>query len=149
MPLHGLTCRRVIGFAVPGDGAAKPRHPVTRPSADRFGAAGGPGRGAGGRAPGGDGGDRRGGQGSAGVDAEVDGARQRGEGVDRAGAFAGHLLAGGGEHAGDGAVSGLAGTTQPLFGESAGGAAEFDAVGLGRRVFVLSGVRVRDGRRPG
>ena len=53
-------------------------------------------------------------QGAAGVDAQFDGAQQRGQGVDRPGAFAGHLVTGGGQDPQDGAVAGLAGAAQLL-----------------------------------
>ena len=97
--------------------------------ADRFVAADSAcGGGDAGRAPGGDRSDRGGREGSAGVDVEVDGAQQRGERVDRPGAFAGHLVTGGGQYAQDGAISGSAGSAQLLIGETAGGAGEFGGV---------------------
>jgi hypothetical protein len=49
-----------------------------------------------------------------GVDAWGDGAQQRGQRVDRPGALARHLIAGGGEHAQHGAVAGSAGSVQLL-----------------------------------
>ena len=67
-------------------------------------------------------------KGSAGVDIEVDSAQQRGERVDRPGAFAGHLVTGGGQHAQDRAVSGSAGSAQLLIGETAGSAGKLGGV---------------------
>jgi hypothetical protein len=105
-----------------GSGATPARAANAARSADGRGVAS-RGGGAGG-APAGDGGDSPGGEGSAGVDAEVDGAQQRGERVDRAGALAGNLIAGSGQDPQDRAIPGVAGTARPLSGQPASGAGD-------------------------
>jgi hypothetical protein len=103
----------VVGGQFGIQGADAPGQPDRLGAADRHGGV------LGASAPGRDRGDGGGGQRLAGVDAEVDGAQQRGQRADGAGAFAGHLLAGHGQHPQCGARSGGARPAQLLFIEAA------------------------------
>jgi hypothetical protein len=112
----------VVGGEFGVEGADAPGQP------DGLGAADGQGVVVAAGAPGRDGRDRRGGQGAAGVNAEVDGAQQRGQRVDRAGALAAHLLAGDCQDSQGGPIAGRPRPAQLVDVQAASGLGDRDGV---------------------